>query len=74
MGCGASNDPKIAVSDPAKNNNNYSQSNGNYNNNKSSRNNNGFQKVELRNTNHQQDSYNKINNVTGRPDSDKSNC
>lgn len=56
MGCGASNDPKIAVVDPSKQN---------YN--KSSRvNNNGFQKVELKNT------YNNNNEPNNRPSSEKS--
>lgn len=59
MGCGASNDPKIGVSDsinPVKTNNN------------NSRNNNGFKQVELKNSG--QNSYSDPRNL---PDTRNSN-
>lgn len=56
MGCAPSTDPKVAVAEPSRNQNNF---------NKSSRNNNGFKRVELKNDT---DNFNQIN----RPNSDKS--
>lgn len=58
MGCAPSTDPKVAVAEPSRNNNNYNKSS------RSNNNNNGFKRVELKNDT---DNFNQIN----RPNSDK---